>query len=216
MRAIRAELIKIGTLPAVRLTIMLTWTATVVLALVYSAAVRRGEPLAPDQVLAPIRFVQAGFVVLGVLVSTSEYQGGQIRTTLAALPRRLGLLAAKTLALAVTAVPVAAVAGIASAVVAREPWPESVEAVAASTGYLTLTTLLAAAVATAIRHPVPAVATLLGYYFIAGPLLRDRTGCDAYLPDTAALGPAPGLAATSAWALAALGATAIGFQRRDA
>lgn len=216
MTVLRAELIKLGTLPALRLTALLTWAATVLLAFASGAAARRGEPVAADLVLAPLGWTQAGFVVLGVLASASEYQGGQIRTALTAVPRRFALQGAKTLALAAGTVPVAAVAAAASVAVARAPLADVFGTAAAATGYLTLTTLLASAAATLVRQPVPAVGALLGCYFVAGPLLRARTGYDAYLPDTAALDPARGTVATVVWTLAALGVAAVTFHRRDA
>ncbi|WP_433132844.1 hypothetical protein ACQPWW_14235 [Micromonospora sp. CA-240977] len=210
MSAARAELRKLLTLPSLPRTALLTWAATALLTYAYAAA---GEPLGDDAGLAPLGYTQAGFLVLGVLAATSEYQeGDQIRTTLLAMPRRLPLQAAKALALATLTLPVAAATAATSTLPADAPaWTP------AATAYLTLTTLLAAAVASLVRRAVPAAILLLGLYFVAGPLLRARSSASAaYLPDTAALDPSHGAAATLTWTFAALALAALTFRRRDA
>ncbi len=204
MSTARAEWRKLLTLPSLRRTALLTWTGTLLLSYAYASTGSRGEPLG---------HTQAGFLVLGVLAAASEYQaGGQIRTTLLATPRRLRLHAAKAGTLAAVTLPPAA----ATAVTGTLPAGEVARAPAA-TAYLTLTTLLAAAIAALVRRAVPATALLLGLYFIAGPLLRSRSGAvAAYLPDTAVLDPARGLAATIIWTLTALALAALAFHHRDA
>jgi hypothetical protein len=87
----------------------------------------------------------------------------------------------------------------------------------AATAYLTLTALLAAAVASLVRRAEPALVLLLTLYFITGPLLRAQSGAiAAYLPDTAALDPSRGAAATITWTFSGLTLAALTFQRRDA
>jgi ABC-2 type transport system permease protein len=213
MNSARAELRKVLTLPSLRLTALLTWVASVLLAYTYAAAESRGEPLADNAALAPLGYTQAGFLVLGVLAAASEHQaGGQIRTTLLAMPRRLPLQAAKAVTLAAVTLPVAIATAAASALPAGDAaW------IPAATAYLTLTTLLAAAVAGLVRHAMPAVMLLLSLYFIVSPLLRARSEhVAAYLPDTAALDPARGVAATIAWTVVALALAGLAFHRRDA
>ncbi|MEV4198273.1 hypothetical protein [Micromonospora globbae] len=211
MNVARAELRKLLTLPSLRLTALLTWAATLLLAYAYAYA-DRDAPLG-DAALAPLGYTQAGFLVLGVLAAASEYEeGGQIHTTLLAMPRRLPLHVVKALTLGAVTLPVAAVTAATSTLPAGgATWTP------AATAYLTLTTLLAAAVAGVVRRAVPAAILLLGLYFIAGPLLRARPGgIAAYLPDTAALDPPRGAAATVAWTAAALALAALTFHRRDA
>jgi ABC-type transport system involved in multi-copper enzyme maturation permease subunit len=57
---------------------------------------------------------QVAFGVLGVLVITSEYTTGLIRTTLAAVPRRSSLLAAKAIVFAATALVIGIAASFAA------------------------------------------------------------------------------------------------------
>ena len=213
MNTARAELRKLLTLPSLRRTVLLTWAANLLLTYAYVSAESRGEPLGDNVALAPLGYTQAGFLVLGVLAATSEYEeGDQIRATLLAMPRRLPLLGAKALALAALTLPVAAATAATSTLPADgAAWTP------AATAYLTFTTLLAAAVASAVRRAVPAAILLLGLYFVAGPLLRARFSASAaWLPDTAALDPSHGATATVAWTFSALTLAALTFRRRDA
>ena len=180
MNAVRAELRKLLTLPAVPGTALLT----------VGAAWLLGRDALPA--------LQAGFLVLGVLAATHEY-GGQFRTTLLAVPRRLHLAAAKAVAVILVTAPAAV------AVAPR------------ATAYLVGTTLLAAAVGSLVRRAVPTVAVLLAGYLIAAPLLRGRYPVTApWLPDTALTDPAGGAPAAVAWTAGALLGAAIGLRRRDA
>ncbi|AGZ42457.1 hypothetical protein [Actinoplanes friuliensis] len=147
MNQIRAEFLKLLTLPAVALTVTLTWVVTVVV---------------------PLSYARTGFVVFGILAATSEYEGGQVRTTLLAVPRRLDLVLAKTFVLAVTILPVAVV----TVLIAGEGNP----------AYLLLITLLAAAVGTILRNALAAVVLLLSYFGVLGPILGDRISDSLWLP----------------------------------
>jgi ABC-2 type transport system permease protein len=213
VNTVDAELRKLLTLPSLRLTALLTWTAHLVLTLLYASAESRGEPLGDDLALAPLRHTQAGFLVLGVLAAASEHQAGdQIRATLLAMPRRLPLQAVKFVALAVAVLPLAAVTAATSALPAGE-----VARTPAAAAYLTLTTLLAAAAGGLVRRAEPAVVLLLTLYFIADPLLRHGYDASAaYLPDTAAVDPSRGAAATIVWTFSAMAVAALVFHRRDA
>ncbi|GAA3952325.1 hypothetical protein [Actinoplanes auranticolor] len=176
MNTARAELLKLVTLPALALTVALTWVVT---ALITLAAEGGPDPIPP---------ARAGFLVLGVLAATSEYDGAQIRTTLLCSPRRARLHVTRSLVLALLTVPVAVVTVL-----------------LAGTGdpvYLVLTTLLAAAVGTLLRHALAAVVVVLGYYYVLGPFVRDRFDDGLWLP--------------AAWTVAALTAATVAVARRDA
>lgn len=176
MNTARAELLKLATLPAVLLTVALTWAVT--LLIVLAAA---GDP-------DPVPLVRAGFLVLGVLAASSEYEGAQLRTTLLGTPRRVHLQLVKTLVLALAAVPVAVVTVL-----------------IAGTGdaaYLVVITLIAAGVATVLRHALAGIVVVLGYYFVLSPFLRDRVDDSPWLP--------------VCWALGVLLAATVTVARRDA
>lgn len=241
-RWVRAETAKLWSLPTAHLTALGTLVASVVLAIAFGVAGRQGSTGTTsvlDIGLAPVGYSQAGFVILGVVVATSEYSGGQIYTTLTAMPHRTAQHFAKLAALSLFTIPVAVVTVLAGIVVAGivvgnngslPEFGETARVVGGATGYLTLTALLSAAVAAVIRRTIPAVAGLLVYYFIAGPLLRDQVGFAAYLPDTAgysmwfqsgagrfgALSALTGSAVVLAWVVLAVAASATAFHRRDA
>ncbi|GAB7036534.1 MULTISPECIES: hypothetical protein [Catenuloplanes] len=190
MTYLHAELLKLWSLPSLRLTVALTLAAT---GLLRWAA---GEPGA-----LPLTYTQAGFLVLGVLAVSSEHEAGaQFHTTLLAMPRRLPLLAAKSLTLAATTLPVAATASLTCG--------------ADATAYLTLTTLLSAAVTTVIRYPVAALLPLLAVYFIVGPLFREELG--SWLPDTMLTHASRGTLATTVWTIGVWVLVAVTFTRSDA
>jgi hypothetical protein len=172
----RAELLKLATLPALALTVVLTWAVTTLIALVAQGG--------PD----PIPVVRAGFLVLGVLAATSEYDGGQIHSTLLCTPRRARLQLTRTLVLTLATVPIAVVTVL-----------------IAGTGnpvYLVLTTVLAAAVGTLLRHALAAVVVVLGYYYVLGPFVRDRVDDSLWLP--------------AGWTVVAVLAATVAVVRRDA
>lgn len=140
MRALRAEALKALTLPANHITLAAT--------LIGALALMRADD--------PVTYLQAGFIVLGVIAATSEHNGGQLRTTLVALPRRVTTHLAKLLVLMAFALPTALVVS------------------AGDTVHLVCTALLAAAVATIVRSTIPALAGLLICYYIAVPVVREH------------------------------------------
>lgn len=140
--------------------------------------------------LAPVIYAQAGFVVLGVVAVTSEYQGRQIYVTLTAMPRRVTQHLSKLVALSIVAAPTAVLVVL-------------VGRVSEGAVYLVLTTLISASVASVVRRSIPAVAGLLIYYFIISPLLHDRTSL-------------PGTIGYVMWTVLAVGISTALFRLRDA
>ena len=122
--------------------------------------------------LLGVWFGQIAFAVVGVLTMTSEYATGSIRTTLAAVPRRGLLLAAKLAAVGLivfaigTAISVAAflmgqavLAGQHRAVGLGDPG--SARAVLSAGAYLTAMALLGVALGALLRSTVAAVLVVL-------------------------------------------------------
>lgn len=241
-RAIRSELVKLRTLPQVWLTIGGTWVVTIVLATAFVVAGVRGNTGTTsglDIGLAPIGYSQAGFVILGILAVTSEYIGGQIGTTLTVTPRRPVQRLAQTISVLCFALPIAVIIVGSSVLLAHLSLGDragafdgarTAGAIAGAASYLALTAVLAAGIAGLLRQTLPAVAVLLGYYFIAGPLARDQTPFAKYLPDTAgytmwfpignagsgALSPAAGWALVCGWTIACTAVSILAFHKRDA
>jgi ABC-2 type transport system permease protein len=195
--------------------------------------------------LGGLHLSQVAIGVLGVLVITGEYGTGMIRATLAAVPQRRLLLAAKTAVFAVTAL----ITGTASCFAAWSAFhallpagdplrtslsdPGVLRAVTGAGLYLTVLGLLGLGLGAVIRSSAGAVATLLGLLFVPTLLAsllpqswQDSLG--GYLPMNAgeavitvhheahALQPWAGLAVFCLYAVAALTAGLLLITRRDA
>lgn len=102
-RAIRAEWLKLTTLRSTwvtsLLTLIITSGAGIALALAY-ANTEEGDPTSWQMLPAGTTFGEIVVAVLGALVITGEYSSGQIRSSLAAVPRRTRLLTAKAAVIA--------------------------------------------------------------------------------------------------------------------
>lgn len=240
---LRAELDKLVTLPLIWLTLMGTFILNLLLAAAFTSIGLQGAAATQSILnigLASMGHLQAGFIILGIIATCSEYTGGQIRTTLATIPWRGIQLSMKHLALAITTVPAAfiiAASGVlytfmmmrdTAAVIDIDT---TIEALAGATGYLTLTTLLSAAIGALLRRTTPALVVLLGYYFIVSPLSRDfLPGVKNYFPDTAGyymymppssdeinvLTPIQGTGIIMIWTLIFITVAIVFYRKRDA
>lgn len=137
---------------------------------------------APQVRLAELLTTGAGMAeltvaVLGVLIITGEYTTGQIRSTFAAVPGRLSVLAAKGLVLAV-AVAVTSLLGLGAAWLSTLAWHERLDAsldLGSSEDlrillgfplFLATAGLLAMAVGALLRRTPGALATVLGLMLV--------------------------------------------------
>lgn len=243
-RAVAAELVKLATLPVVVAAAASTVVVAGLLAWALGATARTygTDASAVDVVLRAVPFVQAGMLLLGILPVAHEYQGRQLRTTLAAVPQRgrvvvaksiaaLGLAAAVAGATVAVAIGVAALAsgpghGRGTALPESSAEAGSIASLAGAAAALALTALLAHAVALALRHLVPTLVVLLVLVYVLPPLLAGVTEHARWLPNRGlallAGGTDGALTATTggllvlAW-IAAIGAAGtVGFLRRDA
>jgi hypothetical protein len=193
-----AELEKLVTLPSIWLTLMGSFIINLVVAAAFTSVGQQGAAGTQSILnigLASMGYLQAGFIILGILATCSEYTGGQIRTTLTTIPWRGYQLSTKYLALAIITIPVSFIiagSGVLYTFIRMRDTAVVIETVtmiqtlAGATGYLTLTTLLSAAIGALLRRTTPALVLLLGYYFIVSPLLRDfLPGITNLLPDMA-------------------------------
>lgn len=240
---LRAELDKLATLPLIWLTFMGTFILNLGLAAAFTSIGLQGA-IGTQKILnigfASMGYLQAGFIILGILATCSEYIGGQIRTTLAAIPCRGIQLSMKHLALAIITVPAAfiiAASGVLYTYMMMKDTAAAididtmVEALAGATGYLTLTSLLSAAIGALLRRTTPALVVLLGYYFVVGPLSRDLLpSIKMYFPDTAGyymymppspdeinvLSPMQGTGISMIWTLIFITAAIVFYRKRDA
>jgi len=188
---------------------------------------------------------QLAFGVLGVLVISSEYTTGMIRTSLAAVPRRRRLLAAKCLIFGLCALVLGEVMaftafGIGQAIIHGNAPSVSLgdhnilRAVVGSGLYLAVLGLLAVGIGAILRHGAGAITTLVGLIFIV-PLLSNALPVNwgrrpvqkwlpslaggqvfAVKPDVHAFGPWAGFAVMCGWTAAILAVAFFLLERRDA
>jgi len=133
--------------------------------------------------LGGMHLSQVAIGLLGVLVITSEYTTGMIRATLAAVPQRRVVLAAKTLVLAVVAVTTAAAASFAAYLIFQAFLPAGdamatsladpgvLRAVTGAGLYLAVLGLLGLGLGVIIRSSAGAVAALFGGLFVPSILI---------------------------------------------
>jgi ABC-type transport system involved in multi-copper enzyme maturation permease subunit len=188
---------------------------------------------------------QLAIVVLGVLVITSEYSTGAIRSTLAAVPQRGAVLAAKASVFVAVTFVVGMVSCFAAFFVGQ--WilsakgieahigdPGVLRSVAGSGLYLVILGLLALGVGTLTRHSAGAISAVFGVIFVLPVVVASlpSSWSDAmskYLPSNAgqaifhigrggfgALSPWVGLGVFCLYAAVSMAAAAIAIDRRDA
>jgi ABC-2 type transport system permease protein len=243
--ALHAEWTKLRTTPGMSLLLLTLVAATVGIGVLAAAATDCPAGICSVDVarvtLTGVQLGQAVVAVLAVQLIGGEYSTGMIHNSLAAVPRRLTVLAAKALILTAV-VTAAAAAGVIGSLVAGNrllPLPVTDSAVlraaAGSVLYLVLIGLLALGVTTAVRNPATGAGVVLGLLYVfpiiglattdpdlrrhldqiapmaAGLAIQATTGLD-----TLVISPWRGLAVLGGWAVAALFAGGLLLRSRDA
>lgn len=237
--AVRAEASKLHSLPATWLILGGTLALTVLLSIAFGTSAGDGAldgagASILDYGVTAVTWTQCGFFLLGVIASSSEYTGGQIRTTLVAIPDRIHWRWAATLALtplAFAAGLVVVFASVATMVMVTGFPAGDIDAGTASrivlsaAAYLALMAVLSSALGLLIRRAIPAAAILLLYLLVVSPLLQSQNWY--FLPDIAsytlwfasvpetAPPPIASWLVLIAWTLAFLAPSLIAAQRRD-
>ena len=209
VRVMRAEWTKLRTQPSAYWALLTAVILVVGFGIVYSllrvarpphgAAMASFDPAAIS--LSGVQLAQIAVGVLGVLLVTSEYATGLIRTTFATVPRRLPVLWAKAamVAAAITAVSLpAAFAAFASgqSILSRQhlsvplSQPGVARAVIGSALYLAVVGLLGLGLGALIRNAAGAIAALFGLLYglpLAASFLPASMAADVtkYLPASA-------------------------------
>jgi hypothetical protein len=185
--ALASEATKLRTVRSTVWTLVVTVVATVGIGtLIATARVGRWDQLSVrerltfDPTTLSLRGVflaQLAIGVLGVLVITSEYTTGMIRTTLAAVPKRPRVLAAKAITFTVVAFVVCTAACFAAFLIGQSilsakhadttlSSPGVLRAVVGAGVYLTLVGLLGLGLGTLLRRTAGAIATLFGLVLV--------------------------------------------------
>jgi ABC-2 type transport system permease protein len=190
----------------------------------------------PKLSLTGVQLGQAAVAVLAVLVMGNEYSSGMVKVTLAAMPSRSRVLAAKAVVVAATALAAASVAVAGSLVVGRFLLPAHDLILRPAVGavlYLVLVALLSLGITTAVRDPAAAIGVVLALLYalpIITAVVTDRewqarleqvgpaSAGVAVLATTGdpAIGPWKGLGVLVLWAFGSLLLGGALFGRRDA
>jgi ABC-2 type transport system permease protein len=184
-----------------------------------------------------VSFGQVAAIAFGALAVSSEFQGGALRVSLAAVPHRGRWFAAKATAVGVPVLGVGLVTGFVTLAAGRAvlgdkadglTWVEGLRGAVGCGIYLALMALFAAGLAALLRSGVATLSILVPFLLLVSFVVGDLSGSVAdFLPDKAgqavlhetaegSLGPWTGLAVTALWAAAALVAGGWSVRRRDA
>lgn len=188
--------------------------------------------------LTGVQLGQAVVAILAVLVIGNEYSTGMVRVTLTASPRRTRVLAAKAVIVTGVVAATAVLAVLGSLAAGRFILPAHEFVLRPAVGsvlYLVLVGLLSLGTATAVRNPAAAVGIVLGliYVFPIVTLVISDPGWQKHMQqvgpmsaglavqatvhlDALPIGPWKGLGVLAVWALIALLAGGLLFERRDA
>jgi ABC-2 type transport system permease protein len=195
--ALHAEWTKARTLPGAGWLLLAAIALTVVVGAVVAAAVRcPSGHCAEDPArisLTGIYVGQAVIAIVAVLAVSSEYSTGMIRVTLAAMPGRATMLAAKAAVLTGPVLAAGAFAVVGSVLAGRlilpghgigpaHGYPDMslasgpvLRAVAGSVVYLVLIALLSLGIAAAVRDGAAAIGIILGLLYLF-PIMGQVTG----------------------------------------
>ena len=251
---IRSEVTKLRSVRSTVWTLVVTVVATVgVGALICLARVSRWDHLSVRErlLLDPtalslrgVYLAQLAIGVLGVLIISSEFSTGMIRTTFAAVPRRPLVLFAKAVVFTVVAFVVATLSAFVAFFVGQSILagkqadvalsdPGVLRAVLGAAAYLTLIGLLGLGLGTLLRRTAGAIATLFGLVLVlpaltealpspwstdVGKLLPINAGRAMFTvrPNTDLLSPGGGLVVLLITVGVVLAAAAFVLTRRDA
>ncbi|MDW8804438.1 ABC transporter permease [Streptomyces scabiei] len=193
--------------------------------------------------LTGVTFASLAVGVLGVLLSAGEYSTGMIRSTLAAVPRRLPVLWSKSAVIGVIALVLTTVGALAAFLlgapgldgekISLSPGDDGVLRALAGAGvYLALVAVFGVALGMVLRSSAGAIAALVGillilpglatllpdaWYDTITPYLPSNAGGSVYaLTGSAdALSPGQGLAVFAGWVALTLAGAAYRLVRTD-
>ncbi len=198
-----------STVASLGLLVVLTLGFTALLTWLTVSQWSKAEPSQQRQIIAdPVSTIlgsgfqlsQLTICVLGVLVITSEYATGMIRASLLAVPRRVPMLAAKSVVFAVLVFIVGELVAFPSffvgAAILHGKAPVALgeagvlRAVIGSGLYLAVLGLFALAVGGLVRHTAAGITGVIGFVLVLAPLAQLLPGSfgkhvHAYLPSEA-------------------------------
>jgi len=192
-QAVRMEWIKLRGLRSTPWMLLATTVGMIAIGVAAMANTKAPSP-ADAAAFDPVNNVLAGVVLgqliiglMGVLTVTGEYSSGSIKSTLAAVPGRRMVLAAKAAVVGLVSLVIGEVVTIVTffagtmAMAGGVPRPSLGEpgvlrAVVLSGAYLAMVGLIGVGLGAAIRHSAAAIGTLVGLFFVLPTLLAGLTG----------------------------------------
>ncbi|MBN9140665.1 MAG: ABC transporter permease subunit [Micrococcales bacterium] len=212
-RAVRSEWIKLRSLRSTVWVAVLTVGIMAAFAGLFAWAITAFPDSAPTSagvLVVGYPIAQLAISVLGVLVITGEYATGSFRSTLAAEPRRLRVVASKALVLLLSAFAVSAAALALSAAVGIPVLraggidvrfeADDIRALIGVVLYLTVSAWFAYGIGLLVKNTAAAITTVVGILFILPiivQLIAATTGAE-WLRDLYSYLPAPAGSAVAA------------------
>jgi len=237
----RMEWIKLRTLRSVRWTLLLALAGMIGIGIAAGFNTQNPRGDVTNNILVGGALGSVLFAVLGVLVMTSEYSSGTIRATLAAIPRRPLVLAAKAAVWGTTALVAGELVTFAGFLAGAAfvhggvprptlSQPDVLRAVVLSGVYLCLVGLIGLALGVIVRRAAAAIPALVVLVFVAPLAGLAATPAGQYLPELIyanalgatkpvqgfTLSPWAGLAIIVAYVVVLLSAGGWLLTRRDA
>jgi ABC-2 type transport system permease protein len=209
--ALHAEWTKLRTLPGTGWLLLGVVAVTVIVGAMVSASLSCTSSAGchPDVTklsLTGADVSQAIVAIVAVLAVSGEYGTGMIRTTLAAMPRRATVLAAKAAVVTAVTLPAGALAVLGSVLAGRLILPGHgytpasgypvlslangtvLRAAAGTVLYLALIALLSLGIATAVRDAAVAIGAVLGLLYLF-PILTQVAGSPGVARHLQQIGP---------------------------
>lgn len=248
-RAIRAEWLKFATLRSTWSVLGASVAALIVIGSIIAYNTRNPAALAPED-RAPSATLQGYFLAqlliasLGVLVVSGEYSTGMIRSTLAAVPRRLPVLVGKFVVFLGIVLVTMTAATLIAFLVAQSitgryrtayslSTPGALRVVLGTAVYLTMVGLIGTAIAWIVRSTPGALVTVAALVLVLPVVFGNLFGAwgrhvAAYLPNGAgasfatsiaspnSLRPWPGFFVLLTWVVVTSVIAAVLLRRRDA
>jgi ABC-2 type transport system permease protein len=192
-QAARMEWIKLRSLRSTPWMLLATTVGMIAIGVAAMANTKAPSP-ADAASFDPVNNVLAGVVLgqlviglMGVLAVTGEYSSGSIKSTLAAVPGRRMMLAAKAAVVELVSLVVGEVVTFVTffagtmAMAGGVPQPSLgdpgvLRAVVLSGAYLAMVGLIGVGLGAAIRHSSAAIGALVGLFFVLPVLLAGLTG----------------------------------------
>jgi ABC-2 type transport system permease protein len=255
-RVLRSEWAKLWSLRSTWITLGLGLVFLLVLGAIaawqYKSSLNSGQPMDDDfagattysVALFGVPFALIAFGVLGVLTASGEYTSGMIRSTLAAVPRRLSVLWSKAVVYGVLAFVIGTVGAVVGFLISSGVLSGTAIAMSISDGgvlrgllgaglYLGLVGVIGVALGTLLRSTAGGMSALVGTFLLVPGLMSLlpkslRADITPYMPSNAGesifalhhstdtLSAGAGLLVLLSWTVLALGGAAYRLMRSDA